>query len=75
MSKNESEQKSGWTLAQYPRCRVADRAGDFGLDGRWWPGILVLVAISGIVEALIRRYAPSAVERRAGSTTCRGSSH
>jgi hypothetical protein len=30
--------------------------------GDWWPGILVLLAISGIVEALIRRYAPGAVE-------------
>jgi cytoskeletal protein RodZ len=30
--------------------------------GNWWPGILVLIAISGIVEALIRRYAPDAVE-------------
>jgi hypothetical protein len=30
--------------------------------GNWWPGILVLFAISGIVEALIRRYVPSAVE-------------
>jgi hypothetical protein len=28
----------------------------------WWPGILVLVAISGIIEALIKRYIPSAVE-------------
>jgi hypothetical protein len=28
----------------------------------WWPGILVLIAISGIIEALIRRYAPNAVE-------------
>ena len=27
-----------------------------------WPGILVLIAISGIIEALIRRYAPGAVE-------------
>jgi hypothetical protein len=30
--------------------------------GAWWPGILVLIAISGIVEALIRRYVPDAVE-------------
>lgn len=30
--------------------------------GNWWPGILVLIAISGVVEALIRRYAPGAVE-------------
>ena len=29
----------------------------------WWPGILVLVAISGIAEALIRQYAPDAVEK------------
>jgi hypothetical protein len=32
--------------------------------GQWWPGILVLIAISGIVEAMIRRYAPSAVEEK-----------
>jgi len=30
--------------------------------GNWWPGILVLIAISGIAEALIRRYAPGAVD-------------
>ncbi len=30
--------------------------------GDWWPGILVLIAISAIVEALIRRYVPGAVE-------------
>lgn len=29
--------------------------------GWWWPGILVLVAVSGIAEALIRQYAPGAV--------------
>jgi hypothetical protein len=29
--------------------------------GWWWPGILVLVAISGIVEALIRYVAPPEV--------------
>ena len=29
----------------------------------WWPGILVLVAISGIAEALIRQYVPDAVEK------------
>jgi hypothetical protein len=28
----------------------------------WWPGILVLIAISGVIEALIRRYVPGAVE-------------
>jgi hypothetical protein len=31
--------------------------------GWWWPGILVLVAISGIAESLIRQYAPDAVEK------------
>jgi hypothetical protein len=31
--------------------------------GNWWPGILVLIAISGVVEALIRRYAPGAIEQ------------
>ena len=30
------------------------------LKGWWWPGILVLVAISMIIEAAIKRYAPSA---------------
>jgi len=29
----------------------------------WWPGILVLVAISGVAEALIREYVPGAVEK------------
>jgi hypothetical protein len=29
----------------------------------WWPGILVLIAISSIVESLIRQYAPNAVEK------------
>jgi hypothetical protein len=28
--------------------------------GWWWPGILVLVLISAIYEALLRRYAPQA---------------
>ncbi len=32
-------------------------------QGWWWPGILVLVAVSGVAEALIRQYAPDAVER------------
>lgn len=31
--------------------------------GWWWPGILVLVAISGIAESLIRQYVPEAVEK------------
>jgi hypothetical protein len=30
--------------------------------GNWWPGILVLIAISAIVEAMIKRYVPTAVE-------------
>lgn len=29
----------------------------------WWPGILVLIAISSIAEALIRQYAPNAIEK------------
>jgi hypothetical protein len=29
----------------------------------WWPGILILVAVSSIAEALIRQYAPDAVEK------------
>lgn len=32
-------------------------------QGWWWPGILVLVAVSGVAEALIRQYAPDAVEK------------
>jgi hypothetical protein len=31
--------------------------------GWWWPGILILVAVSSIVEALIRQYVPDAVEK------------
>jgi hypothetical protein len=31
--------------------------------GWWWPGILVLVAISGITESLISQYVPDAVEK------------
>jgi predicted Zn-ribbon and HTH transcriptional regulator len=31
--------------------------------GWWWPGILILVAVSSIAEALIREYAPGAVEK------------
>lgn len=34
-------------------------------QGWWWPGILVLVAVSGVAEALIRQYAPDAVEKPA----------
>jgi len=34
-------------------------------QGWWWPGILVLVAVSGVAEALIRQYAPDAVKRTA----------
>lgn len=33
----------------------------------WWPGTLILVAVSGIVEALIRQYVPDAVEKPAFS--------
>jgi hypothetical protein len=33
------------------------------LKGWWWPGILILLAISGIAESLIRQYAPDAVEK------------
>ena len=29
----------------------------------WWPGILVLVAISMIIEALLMQYAPQAFEK------------
>ena len=28
----------------------------------WWPGILVLVAISGLLEAYLRRYVPKSYE-------------
>jgi cytoskeletal protein RodZ len=31
--------------------------------GWWWPGILVLLAISGITESLIRQYVSDAVEK------------
>jgi hypothetical protein len=31
--------------------------------GWWWPGILVLIAISSIAESLIRQYAPDATEK------------
>lgn len=32
-------------------------------QGWWWPGILVLVAISVVIEALLRQYAPQAFEK------------
>jgi hypothetical protein len=32
-------------------------------QGWWWPGILVLVAISGILEAVLKQYVPQAVEK------------
>ena len=31
--------------------------------GWWWPGILVLIGISTIIEALIRHYVPDAIEK------------
>jgi hypothetical protein len=31
--------------------------------GWWWPGILILIAISSVVEALIGQYVPGAVEK------------
>ena len=31
--------------------------------GRWWPGILVLVAISMVVEGLLMQFAPQAFEK------------
>lgn len=34
-------------------------------QGWWWPGILVLLAISGIVQALIARFTPDASEEAA----------
>lgn len=41
-------------------------------QGWWWPGILVLVAVSGIAEALIRQYAPDAVEKPASAISAAG---
>ncbi|HTP02563.1 MAG TPA: hypothetical protein VMJ64_14405 [Anaerolineales bacterium] len=32
------------------------------LKGWWWPGILVLIAISLVVEALLKMFAPQAFE-------------
>jgi len=32
-------------------------------QGWWWPGILVLVAISLVLEAVLKRYAPQAFEK------------
>jgi hypothetical protein len=32
-------------------------------QGWWWPGILVLVAISVIFEAVLKQYVPQAVEK------------
>jgi hypothetical protein len=33
------------------------------LNNWWWPGILVLIAISTLVEALIKQYVPDAIEK------------
>jgi hypothetical protein len=35
------------------------------LKGWWWPGILVLIGVSTIIEALIRQYVPNAIEKTA----------
>src|SRR3990172_258754 len=32
------------------------------LSGAWWPGILVLVALSLLLEGILRRFAPQAFE-------------
>lgn len=34
--------------------------GVLALTGKWWPGILFLIALSLILEALLRRFAPHA---------------
>lgn len=36
--------------------------GYLALTGRWWPGILFLVALSLILEAILQRFAPQAYE-------------
>ena len=35
----------------------------------WWPGILVLVAISGIVEAMLMQYVPGSVAQPASNVS------
>lgn len=45
--------------------------------GWWWPGILVLVAVSGVYEAFVRRYVPQvdAEESQAVPTTAEQVEH
>ena len=62
MSKNESRKKlAGPWRSLHAAVWLIGLAILFWTNWRW-PGILVLVAISGIIEALIKRYIPSAVE-------------
>jgi hypothetical protein len=62
MSKNESKQKlvGPWRSIHLAVWLIG--LAILAWTGNWWPGILVLVAISAVVEALIRRYAPGAVD-------------
>jgi hypothetical protein len=65
MSKNKKEEKAELTG---PWRSIHGAIWMIGLailflKGWWWPGILILVAVSGIAEALIRQYVPDAVEK------------
>ena len=62
MSKDESEKKLAGPWRSIHAAVWLIGLAILFWKGSWWPGILVLIAISGIVEALIRRYAPNAVE-------------
>ena len=65
MSKDKKEEKPKLTG---PWHSIHGAIWLFGLailfwKGWWWPGILILIAISSITEALIRQYVPDAVEK------------
>ena len=73
MSKDESKQKLAGPWRSIHAAVWLIGLAILFYTGNWWPGILVLIAISGVVEALIRRYAPGAVEDEAERAVNRSS--
>jgi hypothetical protein len=62
MSSSEQKRKlvGPWRSVQVALWLIG--LGVLALTGKWWPGILFLIALSLLLEALLRRFAPHAFE-------------
>jgi hypothetical protein len=54
--KQETKQRSPWAAVQTAVWLIG--LAILAWQNWWWPGILVLLAISGVTQALITRFAP-----------------